>query len=74
VLPAGFFLAYWFVLQLVSGFVDQGMGGGVAWWAHIGGFVVGAAVAALLRGWEALRPAPPGVTLQRRRLHPFGRS
>ena len=43
--PAFFFLGFWFVLQLIqagfSGSAD-GAGGGVAWWAHLGGFVVGA--------------------------------
>jgi membrane associated rhomboid family serine protease len=68
VLPAPFFLGYWFLLQLLGGFVDGGTGGGVAWWAHIGGFVAGALVALLLKhaGW--LSPAPQQVVLQRRRL------
>ena len=42
--PALFMLGYWFVLQLGSGLVvDSGPGGGVAFWAHVGGFVFGAA-------------------------------
>ncbi len=71
VLPAPFFLVYWFVLQLVQSRFDGGMGGGVAWWAHIGGFVVGALVAGVLRLFTALRPAPPNIVLSRRR---FGRA
>ena len=67
VLPAPFFLGYWFLLQLLGPFVDQGRGGGVAWWAHIGGFVVGAAVAWLLRAGGWLRVEPRRITLQRRR-------
>jgi membrane associated rhomboid family serine protease len=67
VLPAPFFLGYWFLLQLIGSSVDRGLGGGVAWWAHIGGFAVGAAVAALLRAGERLRPAPRPVVLLRRR-------
>ncbi|MCB9877131.1 MAG: rhomboid family intramembrane serine protease [Planctomycetes bacterium] len=67
VLPAPLFLGFWFVLQLVQGTVDAGLGGGVAWWAHIGGFAVGAAVAALLRLADRLRPQPPSVELLRRR-------
>ena len=40
--PAIFMLGYWFLLQLVSGFVSFGQtGGGVAFWAHIGGFLAG---------------------------------
>ena len=63
VLPAPFFLGYWFVLQLVQGSLSSGAGGGVAWWAHIGGFVVGAAVAGGLRLTERLRPAPAPTPL-----------
>ena len=41
--PALFFLGFWFVFQFLSGsFSLAGEGGGVAWWAHIGGFVCGA--------------------------------
>ena len=39
-LPARFFLLVWFAIQLVSGFGSPA-GGGVAWWAHVGGFVAG---------------------------------
>lgn len=38
--PAFLMLAYWFVLQLVSGAVSGGTGG-VAFWAHVGGFSAG---------------------------------
>jgi membrane associated rhomboid family serine protease len=44
-LPAGVFIVLWFVLQLVQGYLSLGMiaegGGGVAWFAHIGGFLAG---------------------------------
>ena len=44
-IPAFFFLAFWFILQFFNGTVSFGaqdaMSGGVAWWAHIGGFVAG---------------------------------
>ena len=40
--PALFMLGYWFLLQLLSGLGSLGdSGGGVAFWAHIGGFVAG---------------------------------
>ncbi len=40
-LPAWAMLGYWFVIQLVSGLFSSGEMGGVAFWAHIGGFVAG---------------------------------
>ena len=43
--PAGVFIVLWFLLQLVQGYLSLGMiaegGGGVAWFAHIGGFLAG---------------------------------
>jgi len=45
--PAILILGYWFVLQFVAGINGLGMAtaGGVAWWAHIGGFLMGALIA-----------------------------
>ena len=42
-LPAIFVLGYWFVIQFLEGIGSLGMtgSGGVAWWAHIGGFLLG---------------------------------
>ena len=44
-LPAFFFLGLWFLLQFFSGassiLSGETMTGGVAWWAHIGGFASG---------------------------------
>jgi membrane associated rhomboid family serine protease len=40
--PAAVVLGSWFLVQLVSAWMDSGgLGGGVAWFAHIGGFVFG---------------------------------
>lgn len=40
--PAGLVLGFWFVMQVLSGGANLGsQGGGVAFFAHIGGFVVG---------------------------------
>lgn len=54
-LPAFFFLGFWFVQQAFYGIASLntratiGMeGGGVAYWAHAGGFVIGAVLAPLL--------------------------
>lgn len=40
-MPAALVLGLWFVLQLVSSVLTSSEGGGVAWFAHIGGFVAG---------------------------------
>jgi len=39
-IPAFFFIGIWFALQLLNAAGSQGAGG-IAWWAHIGGFVFG---------------------------------
>ncbi len=46
--PAWVMLGYWFVLQLLGTGMEQGVGG-VAVWAHIGGFLAGAVLIALFR-------------------------
>ena len=40
-IPAWFVLAQWFAVQLLSGYARPSAGGGVAFWAHIGGFLAG---------------------------------
>ena len=43
-IPAYFFMGLWFIMQLLSGAASLAApegGGGIAWWAHIGGFAVG---------------------------------
>jgi len=45
--PALFMLGYWFLMQLLSGVLGGG-GPGVAFWAHIGGFVAGFVLSLLL--------------------------
>jgi membrane associated rhomboid family serine protease len=40
-IPAFFFLGIWFLLQFLSAAGTQGQTSGIAWWAHIGGFVFG---------------------------------
>jgi rhomboid family protein len=50
-LPALLVLGFWFVLQLIEGgLMAPGEEGGVAIWAHIGGFVAGIVLIFLLRG------------------------
>jgi membrane associated rhomboid family serine protease len=52
-IPAIFFLGIWFFMQLLSGVGSLGAtnanAGGTAFWAHIGGFVVGVVVGIALR-------------------------
>ena len=44
-IPALLVLGYWFLIQFVAGYqmlsIESATGGGVAWWAHVGGFVLG---------------------------------
>ena len=43
VVPAYLMLGYWFLLQIVGGLPSLASeGGGVAFWAHAGGFIAGA--------------------------------
>ncbi|MCX7996912.1 MAG: rhomboid family intramembrane serine protease [Patescibacteria group bacterium] len=53
-LPATFVLLMWIGLQILNGFGSLGMeGGGVAWWAHIGGFVFGLGIGILRNAFGA---------------------
>lgn len=50
-LPSVIYLGFWFAMQLFSGLqalttVGGAVNGGIAWWAHIGGFLFG-----LVLGW-----------------------
>ena len=44
-LPAFLVLGYWFLIQFLMGYqalaIESATGGGVAWWAHVGGFLSG---------------------------------
>lgn len=40
-IPAWVMLGFWFVMQLVGSFASDPDSGGVAYWAHTGGFVIG---------------------------------
>ncbi len=52
-MPAIVLLGYWFLLQFLSGYqmqaIESATQGGVAWWAHVGGFVAGFLLALVLR-------------------------
>ena len=48
--PAFMMLGYWFLLQLLGGAATSGSeDGGVAFWAHVGGFLAGAALIGLFK-------------------------
>jgi len=50
VVPAWFMLGYWFLLQLIAGVPAlEAAGGGVAFWAHVGGFLAGALLIGVFR-------------------------
>jgi membrane associated rhomboid family serine protease len=61
-IPALLFLPVWFAMQFFNGFLSlQAARGtqevaGVAWWAHVGGFVFGMAVAAIANAMDGRRP------------------
>jgi len=40
-IPAFFFLGIWFIFQFLSAAGSHGQMTGIAWWAHIGGFIFG---------------------------------
>jgi len=50
-IPAGFFLILWFLSQFLLGVSSLAFEttGGVAWWAHIGGFLFGLIIAPYLK-------------------------
>jgi membrane associated rhomboid family serine protease len=51
VVPAYLMLGYWFLLQLLGGSMAQGEGG-VAFWAHVGGFLAGAVLISVFKDPE----------------------
>ena len=57
VLPAPIFLGIWVLIQFYQGTfaILSTQATGVAWWAHIGGFVAGLLIALQLKGWGKLR-------------------
>lgn len=66
--PALVLLPFWFLFQFISGIAALGattsaQAGGVAWFAHIGGFLAGPLLLLALGGRRRRRPAP-------RRAHP----
>jgi membrane associated rhomboid family serine protease len=59
-IPAAIVLGFWFLLQILN----VGMGGGVAWFAHIGGFLVGILLIKIFSGGR--RPSGPVIETSRK--------
>jgi membrane associated rhomboid family serine protease len=57
-IPAFFYLGVWFVLQFINAAGTIGGMGGIAWWAHIGGFVVGVVLLKLSEAIPSLGKRP----------------
>lgn len=62
-LPAWMMLGYWMLLQLSGIMTPPSMGGGVAYGAHIGGFVAGLALIPLFRNRKLVEAKRGGVVL-----------
>jgi membrane associated rhomboid family serine protease len=54
-IPAVVVLGFWIVVQILSGLGSFGAGGGVAWFAHIGGFFAGMLFLLVLRPFTRAR-------------------
>lgn len=74
-IPAYYVLGVWFLLQLTGTFGTGGqVGGGVAYWAHVGGFVAGMLLILLFGGRKLAtrqRRLPPQSPWNEDRPYPF---
>jgi membrane associated rhomboid family serine protease len=64
--PAMLFAGIWFFIQVMQGtgeLMAPALGGGIAWWAHIGGFVAGLILLGQLE--PSVRPGPPAGPWER---------
>jgi membrane associated rhomboid family serine protease len=65
--PAVFYMAIWFSTQLFSGtlaVIGPGQVGGIAWWAHIGGFIGGMLLCWLFVGRDRRKMQPDEDSLE----------
>ena len=66
-IPAVFMLGYWFLVQVLSGVASLGAsGGGVAFWAHVGGFAAGGLLVLFFKNRRLLDRHPYHGFRQRR--------
>ena len=73
-LPAGWLLGLWIAFQVFSGISAGIAGGGVAWWAHVGGFVAGMALVHLFKLKDIAPPLDPRNPVPRAPVNPVGRT
>ena len=59
--PAAFLIVFWFLLQLLSGVASLGATEGIAFWAHVGGFIAGVVLVWAFRRQKPRRRRPPAV-------------
>ena len=67
-LPAWVMLGYWFAIQLLSGTTTSAASAGVAFWAHIGGFVAGLTLVKLFEKKQLTAAKKAHVKLDRREI------
>lgn len=64
-IPAFIFIGLWFLIQFLSGLNSLNphfaANSGVAWWAHVGGFVLGAVIAVAVRGQPRAKCRPADI-------------
>lgn len=71
-LPAYVVLGYWIAIQTILGLADLSRGGatgGVAFWAHIGGFLIGLALVKIFERPQLVTAKREGRHLDRREIH-----
>jgi membrane associated rhomboid family serine protease len=69
-IPAFVFLGLWFLLQFLNAAASQGQIGGVAWWAHIGGFVFGIVFLKIMLMLPGAEPVPGSHRVTKRKKTP----
>ena len=66
-------LGLWFALQLFSGVIQGGVGGGgVAFWAHVGGFIAGVVLIKLFARKTLVEAKHAGIVLTKDQIGRFG--
>jgi membrane associated rhomboid family serine protease len=73
-IPASWLLGLWIAFQVISGLSAGSAGGGVAWWAHVGGFVAGALLVHPFRRGKVRTPGDSGLPSARAPAMSSGRT